>query len=207
MPFLLRVELPDVPGSLGRLAGAIGDAGGDIDAIEIVEKRDGTAVDDVLLEIAPGTMPDSVVSAVNGLDGVRVVWISRYAAGGNLFLDLEAVEELTANPEGALDRLIDLLPVTFRADWAARVSKIDGIVYTTEAAPSELSWVQIDRAESIDQDDENTIACAARLNKTEIVIIGRRGGPDFLDSEIARLGHLVGLAMSISRAAAKAHAH
>jgi hypothetical protein len=206
MPFLLRVELPDVPGSLGRLAGAIGEAGGDIDAIQIVEKRDGTAVDDVLLEIAPGTMPDSVVSAVNGLDGVRVVWISRYNAGGNLFLDLEAVEELTAAPEGALDRLIDLLPVTFRADWAARVSKIDGIVYTTEAAPSELSWVQIDRAEPIDQDDENTIACAARLNKTEIVVIGRRGGPKFLDSEIARLGHLVGLAMSISRAA-KAPAH
>jgi hypothetical protein len=207
MPFLLRVELPDVPGSLGRLAGAIGEAGGDIDAIEIVEKRDGTAVDDVLLEIAPGTMPDSVVSAVNGLDGVRVVWISRYNAGGNLFLDLEAVEELTANPEGALDRLIDLLPVTFRADWAARVSKIDGIVYTTEAAPSDLSWVQIDRAAPVDHTDENTIACAARLNKTEIVVIGRRGGPDFLDSEIARLGHLVGLAMSISRAAAKAHAH
>jgi hypothetical protein len=206
MPFLLRVELPDVPGSLGRLAGAIGEAGGDIDAIEIVEKRDGTAVDDVLLEIAPGTMPDSVVSAVNGLDGVRVVWISRYNAGGNLFLDLEAVEELTANPEGALDRLIDLLPVTFRADWAARVSKVDGIVYTTEAAPSDLAWVQIDRAEPIDHDDENTIACAARLNKTEIVVIGRRGGPDFLDSEIARLGHLVGLAMSISRAA-KAPAH
>ena len=206
MPFLLRVELPDVPGSLGRLAGAIGEAGGDIDAIEIVEKRDGTAVDDVLLEIAPGTMPDSVVSAVNGLDGVRVVWISRYAAGGNLFLDLEAVEELTADPEGALDRLIDLLPVTFRADWAARVSKIDSIVYTTEAAPSDLTWIHIDRAEAIDSDDENTVACAARLNKSEIVVIGRRGGPDFLDSEIARLGHLVGLAMSIARAA-KAHAH
>ncbi|MET0953933.1 MAG: ACT domain-containing protein [Aeromicrobium sp.] len=206
MPFLLRVELPDVPGSLGRLASAIGESGGDIEAIEIVEKRDGTAVDDVLLEILPGTMPDSVVSMVNGLDGVRVVWISRYNAGGNLFLDLEAVEELTANPEGALDRLIDLLPVTFRADWAARVSKVDSIVYTTEAAPSDLSWIHIDRAEAIDSDDENTVACAARLNKSEIVVIGRRGGPDFLDSEIARLGHLVGLAMSIARAA-KAHAH
>ncbi|WP_028642762.1 ACT domain-containing protein [Nocardioides sp. URHA0020] len=206
MPFLLRVELPDVPGSLGRLAGAIGEAGGDIEAIEIVEKLDGTAVDDVLLEIAPGTMPDSVVSAVNGLDGVEVIWISRYAAGGNLFLDLEAVEELTADPEGALDRLIDLLPVTFRADWAARVSKADGIVYTTEAAPSDLRWTHIDRAEPIESHDDNTIACAARLNKSEIVVIGRRGGPEFLDSEIARLGHLVGLAMSISRAA-KAHAH
>ena len=97
MPFLLRVELPDVPGSLGRLASAIGEAGGDIEAIEIVEKRpDGTAVDDVLLEVPGGTMPDSIVSACTQLDGVRVVWISRYAAGGNLFLDLEAVEELTA---------------------------------------------------------------------------------------------------------------
>ena len=72
MPFLLRVELPDVPGSLGRVATAIGEAGGDIEAIEIVEHRpDGTAVDDVLLETAPGAMPDSIVSACNQLDGVR----------------------------------------------------------------------------------------------------------------------------------------
>ena len=28
MSYLLRVELPDVPGSLGRLASAIGSAGG-----------------------------------------------------------------------------------------------------------------------------------------------------------------------------------
>ncbi len=136
MPYLLRVELPDVPGSLGRLATAIGMAGGDIEAIEIVEKRhDGTAVDDVLLETAPGAMPDSIVSACNALDGVSVIWISRYAAGGNLVLDLEAVEELTADPEVALDRLIDLLPATFRADWGARVSKSDGVLYATHAAP------------------------------------------------------------------------
>ena len=202
MPFLLRVELPDVPGSLGRVAATIGEAGGDIEAIEIVEKRhDGTAVDDVLLEMAPGAMPDSIVSACNALDGVRVIWISSYAAGGNLFLDLEAVEELTADPEGALDRLVDLLPVTFRADWAARVSKVDGIVYATGAAPKDLVWTHIDRAELLDVDDENNIHCGARLNKSENIVIGRRGGPEFLDSEIARLGHLVGLAMSISRAA------
>ncbi|MBA2955253.1 amino acid-binding protein [Nocardioides sp. MAH-18] len=207
MPYLLRVELPDVPGSLGRLAGAIGEAGGDIGAIEIVEKRhDGTAVDDVLLETAPGSMPDSIVSACNALDGVRVIWISRYAAGGNIFLDLEAVEELTAEPEVALDRLIDLLPVTFRADWAARISKADGIVYTTAAAPDDLVWVAVDRAAAVESDDDNAVMAVARLNKSEVVIIGRRGGPDFLDSEIARLGHLVGLAMSISRAA-KAPAH
>lgn len=202
MPYLLRVELPDIPGSLGRVATAIGMAGGDIEAIEIVEKRhDGVAVDDVLLDMAPGAMPDSIVSACNGLEGVRVVWVSRYAAGGNLFLDLEAVEELTADPEGALDRLIDLLPVTFRADWAARVSRIDDVVHATPAAPSGLAWTAIDRAQRLESDDENAVRCGARLNKSEVVIIGRRGGPEFLDSEIARLGHLVGLAMSITRGA------
>jgi hypothetical protein len=201
MPFLLRVELPDVPGSLGRMASAIGEAGGDIEAIEIVEKRhdESTAVDDVLLEIAPGAMPDSIVSACNALEGVRVVWISRYAAGGNLFLDLEAVEEMTGNPATALDRLIDLLPITFRADWAARVSKEAGVVYATEAAPADLSFTSIGRAARLDTHDDN-VHCGTRLNKHEIVMIGRRGGPEFLDSELARLGHLVALAMSISRA-------
>ena len=202
MPYLLRVELPDVPGSLGRLASAIGEAGGDIQAIEIVEKHHGgTAVDDVFLEMEPGAMPDSVVSTVNGLDGVRVLWIGRYAAGGNLFLDLEAVEELTEDPEGALDRLVDRLPVVFRADWGARVSRTDGVVHATGAAPDSLTWQPIERAEVIEAHDDNNIHCGARLNKSEIIVIGRRGGPAFLDSEIARLGHLVGLAVSIAKAA------
>lgn len=201
MPFLLRVELPDVPGSLGRVASAIGEAGGDIEAIEIVEKRheQGTAVDDVLLEVAPGVMPDSIVSACTALDGVRVVWISRYAAGGNLFLDLEAVEELTANPAGALDRLIDLLPVTFRAEWAARVNDSEGVVHATNGAPEDLSFTSIGKAARLETPDDN-VHVGARLNKHEIVVIGRRGGPEFLDSEVARLGHLVALAMSIARA-------
>ena len=73
-------------------------------------------VDDVLLEMAPGTMPDSVVSACSVLDGVSVLWINRYAAGGNLFLDLEVVESLTEDPSTARDRLVDLLPIAFRVD-------------------------------------------------------------------------------------------
>ena len=127
------------------MASAIGEAGGDIEAIEIVEKRpDGTALDDVLLEVDQGTMPDSIVSACNALHGVRVVWISRYAAGGNLVLDLEAVEELTAAPGQALDRLVDLLPDTFKVDWGARVHRSKGIVYGTNAAPEEFEFVEIE---------------------------------------------------------------
>lgn len=201
MPFLLRVELPDVPGSLGRVASAIGEAGGDIGAIEIVEKRhDGTAVDDVLLELAPGRMPDSVVSACSAIDGVRVIWISRYTAGGNLFLDLEALEELTDDPAQALDRVVELIPITFRSDWAVRVHRVSGTGHRTDAAPTGLPFVEIERARTIDvPDDDVTLYAGARIDGNEIIVIGRRGGPAFVDSELARLGHLVGLAASLAR--------
>jgi hypothetical protein len=200
MPFLLRVELPDVPGSLGRLASAIGEAGGDISAIEIIEKGlDGVAVDDVLLETMPGALPDAIVSTCTALEGVRVLWISRYAAGGNLFLDLEAVEELTAHPDRTVDRLVDLLPVVFRCDWGARVHRSGGLLHASEAAPPEVPWVAVDRTTRLEvEGDDLNLACVTRVDDDEIVVMARRGGPEFLDSELARLDHLTGLALSIA---------
>jgi hypothetical protein len=213
MPFLLRVELPDVPGSLGRVATAIGEAGGDIEAIEIVEHRpEGTAVDDVLLETVPGIMPDSIVSACNQLDGVQVLWISRYAAGGNLFLDLEAVEQLTGSPSTALDDLVDLLPITFRADWGLRLRRTpEGatVLHRTSAAPERIGdtpgWFPCSHATRLKLPDEwqhlesMLVAGAPLRDADEIVMFGRRGGPDVLDSELARLQHLAALAVSIAR--------
>jgi hypothetical protein len=198
---LLRVELPNVPGSLGRLATAIGAAGGSIEAIEIVEKRaDGIDVDDVLLDMVEGGMPDSVVSACNGVEGVRVLWISRYLAGGNLFPDLEVVEALTADPPSALESLVTVLPVAFRCEWAARVAVTDDgfeIESASEGAPSEILLKPaygLDRQELGDD-----VVAIAPVGHARVVVLGRRGGPEFLDSELARLGHLVGLAASIAQ--------
>jgi hypothetical protein len=198
---LLRVELPNVPGSLGRLASAIGAAGGDIEAIEIVAKRpDGTDVDDVLLDMVDGTMPDSVVSACNAVDGVRVLWISRYLAGGNLFPDLEVVESMTADPAQALDLLVEALPVAFRCEWAARVAtsgKTFEIERATEGAPSSIELAPgagLDR-QTLGAD----LLALAPISSDRVVVMGRRGGPEYLDSELARLGHLVALAASIAR--------
>ncbi len=214
MPYLLRVELPDVPGSLGRVASAIGEAGGDIEAIEIVEhRRDGTAVDDVLLETAPGVMPDSLVSACNQLDGVQVLWISRYGAGGQLFLDLEAVEALTQNPRLACDELVDLLPITFRADWAMRLLRTGDtlkVLHRTSAAPhstqGHADWFPAKQAHRLElppdwehANDGTLLAGAPLGDEDDLLLFGRRGGPDVLDSELARLGHLAALAASIAK--------
>jgi hypothetical protein len=211
MAFLLRVALPDVPGSLGALAGALGSAGADIEAIEIVEHRDdGTAVDDVLLELPPHVLPDMLVSACNRLEGVEVQWISRYTAGANLHLDLEAVESLTEDPERAVERLVDLVPVVFRSDWAALV-RGDGerceVPRRTSAAPAVdgvcAEWLPLPRPRRLPVPQDLDASGSALLigvpvgSSRQVLVAGRRGGPEYLDSEIARLAHLAGLGASI----------
>lgn len=209
MSFLLRIELPDVPGSLGAVATALGEAGADIEAIEIVEHReDGRAIDDVLLEMPTSMMPDSLVSACQGIDGVRVHWISRYPAGASLRMDLEAVEAMTGNPRKAVERLAESLPATFRADWAVAVARRAGdvrLLAATSAAPAYAddmaAWLDLERAERLPEvaDWRATVLAGAPVpGHDAVVVFGRRGGPDVLASELARLGHLAGLASTIS---------
>jgi hypothetical protein len=210
MSYLLRVELPDVPGSLGRLASAIGTAGGNIDAIEIVERRDGMAVDDVFLAANAGVMPDSIVSACTSLEDVQVLWISRYGAGTNLARDLEVVEAMTIDPRSSRDVLVDLLPSTFVVDWAMRVRREGetGIVlHGTQAAPTEvpqdLTWpldLGHGRRLEVPEHLRDWLVAGCALGHDEMVVIARRGGPEILDSEIARLSHLAALAESIGSA-------
>jgi hypothetical protein len=208
MSYLLRVELPDVPGSLGRLASAIGSAGGNIDAIEIVERTQGLAIDDVFLAAEAGVMPDSIVSACTALEDVRVLWVSHYGAGSNLTRDLEVVEAMTSAPEAARDTLVDLLPATFVVDWAVRVRRVgDGakLLHGSAAAPTEIpeemhwpSDLKRGRRIEVPGRMSQMLVAGCSFEEDEMIAIARRGGPEILDSEIARLCHLAALATSIS---------
>jgi len=213
MSFLLRVSLPDVPGSLGAVATALGAAGADIEAIEIVERRgDGTVVDDVLLQLPTSVMPDALVTACHAVDGVSVEWISRYAAGASLTMDLETVEAFTAEPARAIARMVELLPGTFRTDWAIAVTPGgDGVQVLAASAtapepvaPDLADWLKVEAPGPLPDvaawDATVLIGAPARRGsdgESFVVVLGRRGGPDFLASEIARLGHMVALAASV----------
>ncbi len=214
MAFLLRVELPDVPGSLGALATALGEAGADIEALEIVEHRpDGTALDDVLCELPPQIMPDALVTACHSIEGVRVHWISRYNAGASLSLDLEAIERFTEDADVALARMIEVVPDTFRVDWAMLVRRVDGRVTAEHASPSapELvpscdEWMGVAAPTLLPDVPEwdSTVLAAApgkdRAGGVFVVVAGRHGGPAILPSELARLNHMVSLAASVQTA-------
>lgn len=217
MAFLLRVELPDIPGSLGAMATALGGAGADIEAIEIVEHRpDGKAVDDVLLELPPTVMPETLITACQKIEGVRVQWISRYNAGASLSMDLEAVETFTAEPDRALEHLVSTVPSTFRADWAVAVHRAESesgqtvyplVMFRSPTAPDlppeASAWLDIRTSRILDPIDtwSNTLLAGThaktRAGLSFVVVAGRHGGPEFLASELARLGHMVALAASV----------
>jgi len=68
----LRVHLDDRPGSFARLAQAIGDAGGLLDAIDLVRVERGTKVRDVTLLASDPAHLESILAAVGALPGVEV---------------------------------------------------------------------------------------------------------------------------------------
>lgn len=205
--YLMRVSLPDRPGSLGAVASAMGDVGGDINAVEIVEKGDGVVVDDFIVDLPPGKLPETIITACHHLDGVRVEWISRYPEGGGLQSDLEALERMTADPANAAETLVSLSPVVFRSHWSVLLDVAADEVHTTarttlapefdtasaEAlAPFDITR-RLDLASGWLPGWAESTAVIVPLTRDRVIVIGRHGGPAFLDSEIARLNHLAAL--------------
>lgn len=75
--FLVRVRLLDRPGALGLVASRIGAVGGDIVAIDILERGDGEAVDEFVVELAGDHLVDLLRSEVHEVDGVKLVKVVR----------------------------------------------------------------------------------------------------------------------------------
>jgi malate dehydrogenase (oxaloacetate-decarboxylating) len=70
--FTLRVELQNVAGTLGRLTSAIGRAGADIDAVDLVEKTRRTVVRDISVLCRDERHGEEVVRAARRVHGVTV---------------------------------------------------------------------------------------------------------------------------------------
>ncbi len=72
--YIVRIALPDRPGALGLVASRIGAVGGDIVAINILEREDGRAVDEFVVEIGLDLI-DLLQSEIHEVDGVSVLEI------------------------------------------------------------------------------------------------------------------------------------
>lgn len=211
--FLLRVAVEDRPGSLGALATALGAAGADILSLDVVDTRDGLAVDDVLVELPPGGLADTLLTAVHAVEGAAVESLRPWSGGADLRRDLELVDALAAEPEAALACLAEEAPGVFRAGWGLLVALPPGeplarVLHRSAAAPEsgalDLPWLPLQAARRVTTREAwvpeswralgTELAVAPVGSPEQALLLGRPGGPRFLDSEVVRLAHLAGLA-------------
>ncbi|HWH43811.1 MAG TPA: NAD-dependent malic enzyme [Thermoleophilaceae bacterium] len=72
----LRVEIANRPGMLGVLAGAIGEAGGNIGAIDIIEPGEGELLREITVFCADLDHWADIVKAVEDLDGTKLIEVT-----------------------------------------------------------------------------------------------------------------------------------
>jgi malate dehydrogenase (oxaloacetate-decarboxylating) len=72
----MRISITNRPGMLGRVAVAIGGAGGDIGAVDIVESLPARVIRDITIKARDGHHGQQIVNRVKRLAGVKVVNIS-----------------------------------------------------------------------------------------------------------------------------------
>ncbi len=214
MTFLLRVVLPDRPGSLGAVATALGIAGADILTVDVVERGHGAAVDDLVVELPSGRPPDVLITAAESVAGVQVESVRPFAGALDTHRELELVEAVAADPAAGLARFADGVPRIFRSGWALVVSIEDGTlrrVAASGAAPEtpaeHLPWLPLQRAGVLDETypvpqpwrELGTELAAAPLGRPDrVIVVGRPGGPAFRPSELARLAHLAGIVATVT---------
>jgi malate dehydrogenase (oxaloacetate-decarboxylating) len=72
----IRVRIADAPGAFGRLASAIGEAGGSLGAIDLVRVDKGTKIRDVTVDASDTDHLERIVERVRQVEGVEVERVS-----------------------------------------------------------------------------------------------------------------------------------
>ena len=216
MSYLLRIVLPDKPGSLGAVATALGNAGADILGVSVVERAAGHAIDDIVVELPAGRPPDVLITASESVPGVEVESMRPHSGHLETHHELELIDEIAGDPAHGLELLADGVPRIFRAGWALIVCREESRSYRlaqSGAAPEtrtgDLPWLPLSKAIVLDPvvqwvpdpwsalDTELAAAPFGPARDAQGLVIGRPGGPAFRLSELARLTHLAGIVTTI----------
>jgi hypothetical protein len=216
--FLLRVQLEDRPGSLGSLAVALGTVGADILSLDVVERGEGYAVDDLVVDLPAGAMPDSLITAAESLNGVRVETVRPHTGLLEANRELELIDRVAAAGarQDKLQVLVDEAPRVLRVGWCTVVEhteagprRIAGSPGAPETQAAATPWLPISRASALDaseawvpqlwRDMDTTLAAAPLGDPGTAVVLGRPGGPQFRPSEVVRLGYLAGIVATLVR--------
>ncbi len=215
--YLLRVSLLDRPGSLGALAVALGAVGADILSLDVVERSAGHAIDDLVVDLPAGAMPDRLITAAEALPGVRVDSVRPHTGLLEAHRELELLDRVAAATDNSsrLQVLVAESPRVLRVSWCTVLRSSDGHLARLAASPgapettaASAPWLPLDRAVTLDNAgdwvpqawrDMDTTMAAAPLGDPHTAVVLGRSGPEFRPSEVARLGYLAGIVTTMLR--------
>ncbi|MGY2128920.1 ACT domain-containing protein [Blastococcus sp. SYSU DS0617] len=217
MSYLLRLVMPDRPGILGAVATALGTAGIDIVSLDVLERGTGVAVDDVVVDLPPDRLPDSLITVAQSVPDVRVESLRPFAGPLDTHRELELLDALAHAGGGTAEKLLAAeLPRVFHSGWAVVLDGTPGVTgevrAASEAAPAfdgvALPWMPLAAPRLLSSDDdwlpERWQEMAIEMMATPFggearaVVVGRSGGPAFRRSELLRLVHLTGIASTVT---------
>ena len=141
LTYLVRVWLPDRPGALAAVAARIGALKGDVLGLEIVERSNGLAVDELVVSIPDDVPVDLIVKEVGQVDDVEVEDV-RLLHGSTYDPQLDALEA-AAIILGAEDRdelaraLCEHAGRTVRAGWVCVLESGGGVLASWGDRPNE----------------------------------------------------------------------
>ena len=207
---MIRVLLPDAPGSLGQLADAFGLVDGNIQSVDIVENfPDGTVMDDIVIELPQGAMADVLITAASSVEGVEIDSIRPFSGRVDRRGQIELLARVAhaTNVTAAMEEVVAAIPRALTSTWAIVIDNNEPIhrVASSNAAPEDDGTVphdiEVESARVLSPERDawipeswsllDSALAAAPLGDTGLVIaMGRAGGPDYLASEVEHLGHI-----------------
>ncbi|WP_296132678.1 amino acid-binding ACT domain protein [Corynebacterium sp.] len=210
MSYLVRVQLPDSPGSLGYLAHALGDIEANIQSVDIVENfPDGTVMDDIVVDLPQSTMADEIITAAQGVDGVEIDSIRPFSGRVDRRGQIHLLARVAARTsvKAAMQEVCAAIPKALTSNWAIITTNISPIkrIAASDAAPADdgtnPTELGITEARILNKDRDtwipeswtlldSSLAAAPLVGTNYVVVMGRVGGPDYLASEVQHLGDL-----------------
>ena len=115
----LRVEVPDQPGSLAGVTGAVASCGADLVHLAVMHRSADVAVDDLWLTLAAESLLERLGAQLCRVPGVRVLGSRVGAMPVEFDAQLDFLAYLFAAPQRGVEALVEMLPAVTDADWAA----------------------------------------------------------------------------------------
>jgi hypothetical protein len=188
---------------LAALSRALADAGVNVSSVVVIDREQGRAVDDLLLEWPFERSFETVVDAVAACPGARLHGL-RHVPELSVTRDCDVMQQVAAAPIQAVETLVDALPHVLLADWAAVIDRRwpRDAAYATSGSPLPMPELtgSLDRARSLSAGDD--LLAIAPVPRTSLLFaVSRYSGPAFTRSEVDRLAGLVAVTAAIGHTA------